>query len=68
MTQRGQLAFREGAPVAARHFAKSQMADARADKALHFVAEFIKHPADLAVQPLLEDDPQTGRAKLLYPG
>ena len=42
------------------------MADAGADKALHFVAEFVKHPADLAVQTLLEDDPQTGRAKLLY--
>ena len=68
MTQCGQFAFREGAPAAAWHFAKSQMADARPDKALHFVAEFVKHPTDLAVQPLLEDDPQTGRAKLLYPG
>lgn len=68
MTQRSQFAFREEAPAATWHFAKSQIADSRADKALHFVAEFVKHPADLAVQSLLEDDPQPGRAKLLYPG
>jgi len=67
MTQRSQFAFRERAPAATRHFAKSQIADARADKALHFVAEFVKHPPDLAVQPLLEDNPQPGRAKLLQP-
>jgi len=57
LTQGSQFAFREGAPAAARHFAKSQLADAGADKALHFIAELVKHPADLAVQPLLENDP-----------
>lgn len=43
------------------------MANVSANEVFHFIADLVKHPADLAVQALLEDDAQPCRAKLLHP-
>ena len=45
----------------ARHFAEMQVADAGANKPFHFVADLIKHAANLAVQALLQHDTDAGR-------
>jgi len=36
--------------------AEAQMADANADELFHIVPDFVKHPANLAVDPLAQDD------------
>ena len=62
-----QLHFRQRSPAAARHFAKTQVTDASADKSLHFIPDFVKHPANLTVQALLENDAEAGRSNRLHP-
>ena len=49
----------------ARQIAETEMANAGADEFCHFIADFVEHPADLAVQALLQDDTQTGRTHCL---
>jgi hypothetical protein len=46
--------------MAARHIAEAQVADAGANEPFHFVADLVKHAANLAVQTLLQDDAQPG--------
>lgn len=52
----------------ARHFAEVKVANPSSDEPFHFVADFIKHAADLAVQALAQDDPHLGRADRLEAG
>ena len=44
------------------------MADPGPNEPLHFIADFVKHPANLPVDSLLQDDAQPGRADRLQPG
>ena len=59
------LAFREGTPLTARQIAEAEIPDARANQPLHFVADLVKHSADLPVQALLQHDAQPVGTKLL---
>ncbi len=38
--------------MSARQIAEAEVADSRADEPLHFVTDFVKHPADLPIDPL----------------
>ena len=42
------------------------MTDAGADEPFHFVADLVEHPANLAIQSLLQNDAQTSGSKLLH--
>ena len=48
-----------------RHFAETQVTDTGSDEPLHFVANRVKHAADLAIQTLLQDNAQPGRSDRL---
>ena len=54
--------------MAARQVTETEMADAGADEAFHFVADLVKHAADLAVQALSENDAEASRPDLLEMG
>ena len=47
--------------MSARQFAETEAADPNPDKFLHFIANFVKHPADLTVDSLPQDDSEVGR-------
>ena len=44
------------------------MAQSRADEAFYFVADFVKHPANLPVHSLVQNDAEPGRPDLLHAG
>jgi hypothetical protein len=68
MLEGAEFAFREGAPVAAGQVTEAKMADAGAEETLHFIADLVKHAADLAVQALSENDAEASRPDLLEMG
>lgn len=47
--------------MTARQIAETQPADPGADQLFHFVSEFVKHPANLPVNALAQDDTNPGR-------
>ena len=47
--------------MATRQIAETQMADPHSDKPLHFVANLVKHPSNLAINSLAKEDAQSGR-------
>ena len=47
--------------MTSREIPEMQASDAKADKALHFVANFVKHSPNLAIDSLAKDDAQPGR-------
>ncbi len=47
--------------MAAWQIAEAQMADPNPDKPFHFVADFVKHPPDLAIDPLTKENAQPRR-------
>ena len=51
--------------MAARQIAQPQTADADAHEPLHFVADLVKHPANLAIDSLSQDNAQPGRPERL---
>ena len=46
-----------------REITQRKLAEADADKSLHFVSQLVKHQADLAVEPLLEHEPEQAGAQ-----
>ena len=42
--------------MADRKITEAQMADPRSDESFHFVADFVKHPANLAIDALPQDN------------
>ena len=42
--------------MAARKITKTQTADANSDEPVHFVTDFVKHPANLAIDSLAQDN------------
>ncbi len=51
--------------MTARYVAEPQVANAGADEPFHFIADLVKHAANLTVQALLQDNAQPGRADRL---
>ncbi len=49
----------------ARQISQAQISHARADQFFHFVANIVKHPADLPVNSLPQDHAQFDRRQLL---
>ena len=47
--------------MSARQIAEAELADPRANEPLHFVSDLVKHPANLAVNALSQDDSQSDR-------
>ena len=52
--------------MAARQIAEPQPSDPNSDEPFHFVTDFVKHPADLAIEALLQHYSKAGRAELLH--
>ena len=48
-----------------RHFAEMQVTDPSANEPFHFIADLVKHPANLAIQTLLQDNAHPGRSDRL---
>ena len=53
--------------MAERQFAEMQMTDANAHESLHLVTDFVKHPANLAVDSLTHNDPQSSGLERVNP-
>src|SRR5438045_637708 len=65
--KRCQLAFCERPPVAARQIAKAHIADSDTHETFHFVANCVKHAANLPIDSLTQDHAQTSWCECVKP-